>query len=61
MSVCPFCGVITELPHENQQGCVAALAEEIARLRRVLEQSEPTGVPGPLDIDEPSPDPDPEA
>jgi hypothetical protein len=61
MPQCPFCGVVTEIPHENQQGCVAALAEEVARLRRVLEQSEPAGVPGPVEPDEPPPDPDPEA
>jgi hypothetical protein len=61
MSVCPFCGVVTQSPHENQQGCVAALAEEIARLRRVLEHSEPAGVPGPADTDTPPSEPDPEA
>ena len=61
MSVCPFCGVVTEMPHENQQGCVAALAEEIARLRRVLEQSEPASVPGPVETEDASQEPDPEA
>lgn len=59
MYVCPFCGVVTETPHENQQGCVTALGEEIARLRRVLEQSEPAGVPGPAETEAPS-EPDPE-
>ncbi len=47
MPVCPFCGVVTEIPHENQQGCLEALAAEIARLRSVLEHSEPVVVPGP--------------
>jgi len=47
MPVCPFCGVVTETPHENQQGCLNALTAEIARLRSVLERSEPTTVPIP--------------
>ena len=42
MAVCPFCGVVTEIPHENQEGCVAALTAEIARLRNVLEHSQST-------------------
>ncbi len=47
MSVCPFCGIVTEVPHENQQGCLAALTAEIARLRTVLEHVQSTAVPGP--------------
>ena len=47
MPVCPFCGVITEKPHENQQGCLEALAAEIVRLRSVLEHSASTAVPTP--------------
>ena len=47
MPVCPFCGVITEMPHENQQICLEALAAEIARLRSVLEHSASTAVPTP--------------
>jgi hypothetical protein len=46
MPVCPFCGVITEMPHENQQVCLEALAAEIARLRSVLEHSASAAVPG---------------
>ena len=45
MSVCPFCGLPTEAPHENQQGCLDALTAEIARLRNVLEHSESAAVP----------------
>ena len=57
MSVCPFCGVVTETPHENQQCCLEALAAEIARLRKVLERSASTAVPSPADDeDEPGPD-----
>jgi hypothetical protein len=58
VSVCPFCGVVTEVPHENQQVCLDALAAEIARLRSVLEHSEPASVPAPAaandDDDDPS-------
>ena len=49
MAVCPFCGIVTETPHESQQGCLAALAAEIARLRRVLEHSQSAAVPVPSD------------
>jgi len=52
MPVCPFCGVVTASPHENQLGCLAALAAEIARLRKVLEQSEPVTVPAPASADD---------
>ncbi len=47
MPVCPFCGVITQMPHENQQVCLEALTAEITRLRNVLEHSESTAVPTP--------------
>jgi hypothetical protein len=56
MAVCPFCGVVTEIPHESQEGCVAALTAEIARLRSVLEHSQSAAVPAPL---EPPEDEDP--
>jgi hypothetical protein len=48
MSICPFCGVVTETPHETQAGCIGALNAEIARMRAVLEQVHSTTVPGPL-------------
>jgi hypothetical protein len=48
MSVCPFCGVMTEVPHETQQGCLDALSAEIARLKAVLDQVQSTHVPEPL-------------
>jgi hypothetical protein len=35
--VCPFCGVMTDSPHETQQACIEALQSEIARTRRVLQ------------------------
>jgi hypothetical protein len=37
-TACPFCGVITEIPHETQQACILALNAEIARTREILEQ-----------------------
>ena len=42
-SSCPFCGVVTPVPHETQAGCIAALHEEIARVKRLLQQSQPGG------------------
>jgi hypothetical protein len=34
---CPFCGVLTEVPHDTQEGCIHALHAEIAHVREVLE------------------------
>jgi hypothetical protein len=34
---CPFCGIGTDVPHETQEGCIAALHGEIARMRHVLD------------------------
>jgi hypothetical protein len=43
---CPFCGVGTDLPHETQQACIAALHAEIARMRQVVERlNVPADVP----------------
>ena len=33
---CPFCGVGTDLPHETQEACIAALQAEVARMRQVV-------------------------
>jgi hypothetical protein len=41
---CPFCGVATEVPHETQAGCIAALHNEIGRTRDLLATLKPTGV-----------------
>lgn len=35
-SACPFCGVVTDVPHETQEGCIEALHAEIARMRTIL-------------------------
>lgn len=56
MSYCPFCGVLTDSPHESQQGCLTALAAEISRLRAVLDQVQSTRVPAPRS--EPRPEDD---
>lgn len=33
---CPFCGASTNLPHESEQACIAALHEEIACTRAMV-------------------------
>ncbi len=48
MSICPFCGLIAEAPHETQEGCIEALNAEIAKMRAVLQQVRSAAVPGPL-------------
>jgi hypothetical protein len=34
---CPFCGTGTDLPHDTQKACIAALHSEISHIRRVVE------------------------
>ncbi len=41
---CPFCGVISEAPHETQEACIAALHTEIGRMRGILAALRPAGV-----------------
>ena len=52
MSICPFCGVVTDTPHETQEGCIEALNAEITRMRAVLEQVRSAVVPGPAPTEE---------
>jgi hypothetical protein len=40
-SNCPFCGVPADAPHETQEGCIAALNVEIARMRRLIRHVQP--------------------
>ena len=40
-NACPFCGILTDVPHETQQSCIVALHSEIARLRDLLESVKP--------------------
>jgi hypothetical protein len=52
VTTCPFCGVVTDGPHNTQEGCIEALHVEIVRMRRLLEQVRPPGE------SPPSPEPD---
>ena len=36
MTACPFCGVPTDVPHETQALCIAALHGEIALMRAMV-------------------------
>lgn len=36
VTACPFCGVATDVPHEKQELCIAALHDEIARMRDLV-------------------------
>ena len=44
LNPCPFCGVRADVPHETQEGCIAALHTEIARMRGLLATLKPAGV-----------------
>ena len=37
-TVCPFCGVVSESPHDSQEACIRALQHEIERTRQILTQ-----------------------
>lgn len=52
MPTCPFCGVVTDTPHETQEGCIEALQAEIARVRAVLTHVTSVTVPGPAPIED---------
>jgi hypothetical protein len=52
---CRFCGVSTHLPHETQEACIAALREEIARLRDIM-HSLKLARPDPISSDDPNPE-----
>jgi len=45
-TVCPFCGVVSESPHDSQEACIQALQSEIDRTRRVLIQFGEVPTPG---------------
>ncbi len=38
---CPFCAASTDLPHESQEACIAALQREIAQTRELVERVKP--------------------
>jgi hypothetical protein len=48
---CPFCGVVTDVPHETQEGCIAALQAEIARMRGILQHVKGPGLGVPPEED----------
>jgi hypothetical protein len=50
---CPFCGVANNLPHETQEACIAALHDEIARMREVVRRARAF----PAEPPRPKPDP----
>lgn len=51
--VCPFCGMVSETPHETQEGCIQALQAEILRTRHILESvTEPLRAPAIAQDDE---------
>jgi hypothetical protein len=56
MPICPFCGVVTDAPHETQAGCIEALNAEIVRMRAVLDHVRSATVPGPARADEDDPE-----
>jgi hypothetical protein len=47
MTVCPFCGLATESPHERQAACIEALQEEISRVREIVERMKDATPPTP--------------
>lgn len=49
MTCCPFCGASTGLPHESQEACIAALQEEIAQTRKIVERVKSTPEVRPAD------------
>ena len=46
---CPFCGASTGLPHESQEACIAALQEEIAHTRKIVQRVKSTPEVAPAD------------
>lgn len=52
-TVCPFCGVVSETPHDSQQACIEALQSEIERTRQVLTRVGDLSRPARRDVDEP--------
>lgn len=54
---CPFCGASTDLPHDSQEACIAALQQEIARTREIVERVKAPSVNASSGND-PTPEPD---
>ena len=43
--ICPFCGLVSAVPHETQARCIEALHVEIERTRQVLNAVRPEAPP----------------
>jgi hypothetical protein len=50
-TTCPFCGIVTDAPHETQQSCIEALHAEIDQVREILQQARPETLPRETDED----------
>jgi hypothetical protein len=57
-TTCPFCGVATDVPHETQELCIAAMHAEIARVKGILQHVKLTAREAPPPLEEVA-DPDP--
>ena len=44
-TVCPFCGVVSDRPHDTQEACILALQSEIRQTRQALSQAAPPAAP----------------
>ena len=55
--ICPFCGVVTDAPHDTQEACIGALQTEIARTREILEKVTDPSAPRSIHEDKPHPQP----
>jgi hypothetical protein len=56
MWTCPFCGLATDVPHENQGTCLRALAAEITRMREILDRVQSAKVPSLPRLEDDEPD-----
>ena len=57
MTSCPFRGATTDLPHESQEACIAALHQEIACTRKFVERVKPVAAPPPANDQKTTGDP----
>ena len=56
---CPFCGIVTEAPHESEEACITALQAEIDRVRGVVDCLQSSVVPLPAELPDDAPVPVP--
>jgi hypothetical protein len=60
VTACPFCGASTALPHVTEEACIAALQEEIAHTRQIVERVRPLADPAARDDEDTVADTDPD-